>query len=230
MDKGLATPRLTNHMVFSGNPGTGKTTIARLVSKIYHNLGYLSKGHFIETDRAGLVGGYLGQTALKAKKIVASAIGGVLFIDEAYTLQKDDYGQEAIDTILKLMEDHRDDLIIIVAGYTENIKEFINSNPGLKSRFTRYVDFPDYNPEELVQVIDYFAKQSQMVFTADALEHLKSEFLTLYENRDDKFGNARLARNMYEQSIRQQANRLVKESDITEEVLITITLKDVSNS
>ena len=149
--KGLSTPQQSLHMVFTGNPGTGKTTIARLIAQIYNSLGILSKGQFVETDRAGLVGGYLGQTAIKTQAIVESAIGGVLFIDEAYSLTDnthghDQYGQEAVATLLKLMEDHRDDLIVIVAGYTEPVQKFIRSNPGLQSRFNRFLHFDDMRP------------------------------------------------------------------------------------
>lgn len=149
------------HLVFSGNPGTGKTTVARLLAKIYHKLGVLSQGQLIEVDRSGLVGGYVGQTAIKTQAVIQSALGGILFIDEAYTLVRgntsNDFGQEAIDTILKSMEDYRDDLVIIVAGYPDLMEKFINSNPGLKSRFNKYIQFDDYTPHELLCILKLFA-------------------------------------------------------------------------
>ena len=151
--KNLNIPTISLHMVFTGNPGTGKTTVARLMSKILFELGYLSKGHVIETNRAGMVAGYLGQTALKTEEVVKQSVGGVLFIDEAYTLASDDeYGQEAIDTLLKLMEDYRDNLVVIVAGYPKLMEKFISSNPGLASRFNKYIEFHDYTKEELYQI------------------------------------------------------------------------------
>ncbi len=154
-EHGLPTADLSLHMVFSGNPGTGKTTVARLMARIYHSLGILSKGQLVETDRSGLVAGYVGQTAIKTRKVIDSALGGVLFIDEAYSLAaggENDFGQEAIETVLKAMEDHRDDLVVIVAGYDGLMERFIHSNPGLESRFNRFLHFADYTEEELLAI------------------------------------------------------------------------------
>ncbi len=164
--RGLNIPTISLHMVFTGNPGTGKTTVARLMSKILFELGYLSKGHLIETNRAGMVAGYVGQTALKTEEVVRQAVDGVLFIDEAYSLvSDDDYGQEAIDTLLKLMENYRDNLFVIVAGYPQLMEKFIASNPGLASRFNKYIEFHDYNREELFQIFDTPARKIPTAFT-----------------------------------------------------------------
>ena len=173
--RGLNIPTISLHMVFTGNPGIGKTTVARLMSKILFELGYLSKGHLIETNRAGMVAGYLGQTALKTEEIVRQAVGGVLFIDEAYSLANDDdYGQEAIDTLLKLMEDYRDNLVVIVAGYPQLMEKFIASNPGLASRFNKYIEFHDYSREELLQIFEYTCTKNSYSLDADAAQILRT--------------------------------------------------------
>ena len=162
--------------MFSGNPGTGKTTIARIIARIFKELGILSKGHLVEASRADLVAGYMGQTAIKTNKVIDSALDGVLFIDEAYTLSRsadNDFGQEAIDTLLKRMEDDRDRLVVIIAGYTDEIKTFVNSNPGLASRFNRYIDFPDYTPAELVEIFKHMVAKYDYTLSADADVALK---------------------------------------------------------
>ena len=226
---GMAATAVSRHLVFYGNPGTGKTTVARLIAQIYHALGILKRGHLIETDRSGMVAGYVGQTALKVREIVESAIGGVLFIDEAYTLAGSghDYGQEAIDMLLKLMEDHRDDLIVVVAGYPDKMTGFIASNPGLRSRFNKYLHFADYEPEQLLSIYELFCKNSGFKLTPKARTKAQLLFQTLYNVRDESFGNARVARNIFEQTINHQANRIIAIPKVTDEVLGTIEALDV---
>ncbi|MGI4788110.1 MAG: ankyrin repeat domain-containing protein [Janthinobacterium lividum] len=234
-EKGLSVPNQSLHMVFTGNPGTGKTTIARLIAQIYRSMGILSKGQFVETDRAGLVGGYLGQTAIKTQEIIESALGGVLFIDEAYSLTDsthghDMYGQEAVATLLKQMEDHRDDLIVIVAGYTEPMQKFIRSNPGLQSRFNKFLHFDDYAPSELTEIFRHFATQGDYKLHPATELKLQNVFADLYAQRDETFGNARLARNLFEKSINAHANRMVMGGALDEESLVTLYPEDVPNS
>lgn len=221
---------LSLHLVFSGNPGTGKTMMARLMARIYKSLGILSKGHLVEVDRSGLVAGFVGQTALKTSEVIEKALGGVLFIDEAYTLTNrggQDYGQEAVDTLLKAMEDHRDDLIVIVAGYIELMEEFIHSNPGLESRFNRFLDFPDYTVEEMKQIFEMRCKKSGYTLAEDAVEPLKT-MLRLFSLNQKSFGNARGVRNLFERAVSAQANRLAKKESITREELMLLTLDDVT--
>jgi len=228
---GLTVPKQAMHMVFSGNPGTGKTSIARLLAKIYKEMGILSKGSFEETDRAGLVGEYLGQTAPKVKAIVDKALGGVLFIDEAYTLSvqhgRDQFGQEAIDTLLKLMEDHRDDLIVIVAGYSERMEGFIGSNPGLQSRFNKFITFADYSPSELCEIFQKLAKQNDYNMSPAALSKLHILFEKAYLSRTDKFRNARLARNTFEKAISNHAVRVSTLPSISAEELMRLEATDI---
>lgn len=226
---GLPVTDLSLHMVFSGSPGTGKTTIARLMARIFHSLGILSKGQLVEVDRAGLVAGYVGQTALKTKKAVEKALGGVLFIDEAYALNGssgNDFGQEAIDTILKAMEDHRDDLVVIAAGYDDLMDRFIHSNPGLESRFNRFLHFEDYSPEELLEIFKMRCSKGCYELEEEA-EGLVRDFLR-EENRDpESFGNARGVRNVFERILVCQANRLAGQEAVTREDLMKLTAADV---
>ena len=224
----LPTTDMSLHMVFSGNPGTGKTTVARIMSRIYHSLDILSKGQLVEVDRSGLVAGYVGQTALKTQKVIEKAMGGVLFIDEAYALNgksEHDFGQEAIDTILKDMEDHRDDLVVIVAGYTELMDRFIHSNPGLESRFNRFLMFEDYTPEQMVAIFKMQCKKGCYVL-AQGTEELVRDFIA-EESADDSFGNARGVRNLFEHILVAQNNRLAKMENVTRDDLMQILPDDV---
>ena len=201
--KGLKTAKVSYHLVFYGSPGTGKTTVARIVGRIYKDLGVLKKGHTVETDRAGLCGQYVGQTGPKTDSVIAKALDGVLFIDEAYSLVPEggagnDYGQEAISTILKRMEDYRDRLVVIVAGYKNEMQRFIDSNPGLQSRFNRYIDFPDYSGDELSQIFKMYMKKNQYTLSKEAETYLKERFDYAVAHKDRNFGNARYARNVFE--------------------------------
>ena len=218
------------HMVFLGNPGTGKTTVARLMAGLYAAIGALSKGQLVEVDRSGLVAGYVGQTALKTQEVIQSAMGGVLFIDEAYSLAsggENDFGRESIETILKAMEDHRDDLVVIVAGYSGPMEKFISSNPGLQSRFNKYMFFPDYNGEELMAMFRSRCKKNGYTLTEDADAFALELFRDMYENRDDNFGNGRDVRNRFEDVISRQANRLAEMDAPTKEDLMTIIKADL---
>jgi len=227
-EHGLPTEDLSLHMVFSGNPGTGKTMIARLMSRIYHSLGILSKGQLVEVDRSGLVAGYVGQTAIKTKKVIDKAMGGVLFIDEAYALNgksENDFGQEAIDTMLKAMEDHRDDLVVIVAGYTELMKEFVQSNPGLESRFNRFMFFPDYSVEEMMGIFDMRCKGGYEL--DEEARPLVRDYIAEESADQESFGNGRGVRNIFENIIVAQNNRLAKMETVTREDLMRLTAEDV---
>ena len=230
-EKGMPSLPISRHLVFYGNPGTGKTTIARLLAQIYRSLQILSRGHLVESDRGDLVAGYVGQTALKVKEVVSQALGGVLFIDEAYALNAEgrgnDFGQEAVETLLKLMEDHRQDFVVIVAGYTEKMEDFISSNPGLRSRFNKFLLFEDYTPEQLVEIFKGFCARASFKLTPDAEQRLLDLFKLLSLTRDESFGNARTARNLFEMTISKQANRIVTLANINEEVLATIDAVDI---
>ena len=228
-EMGLKSPNVSYHCVFSGNPGTGKTTVARILAGIYRELGVLKEGHLVETDRSGLVAEYVGQTAVKTNKIIDEALDGVLFIDEAYSLVqggKEDYGKEAIATLLKRMEDDRDRLVVILAGYTNEIEEFINSNPGLRSRFNRYIHFPDYSAKELYDIFCFQMKKNEYTISADASEYLKMHFVNVTLNKPRDFGNARYVRNLFERAIEKQADRLADDSDLTKEKLAELRIED----
>lgn len=230
--KGLKTPDISYHCIFTGNPGTGKTTVARIMASIYKDLGILKKGHLVETDRSGLVAEYVGQTAVKTNKIIDSALDGVLFIDEAYSLvqgAKEDFGQEAISTLLKRMEDDRNRLIVILAGYSSEMKVFIDSNPGLQSRFNRYIHFSDYTADELRRIFLLNAKKNQYTLDKNALTVLDDIMNSAIEHKDKNFGNARFVRNLFEKSIQNQAMRLSSEPNITEEVLSLLISEDLTN-
>ena len=228
---GLPTADMSLHMVFTGNPGTGKTTIARLMARVYHSLGILSRGQLVEVDRSGLVAGYVGQTAIKTRKVIDSALGGVLFIDEAYALNgggANDFGQEAIDTLLKAMEDHRDDLVVIVAGYDGLMDAFIRSNPGLESRFNRFLHFADYTEEELLAIFRMQCQKGCYVLDPAAEEPLRA-LLEARMGDAVSFGNARGVRNLFEQILVRQAGRLAGQgSSVTKEDLMRITAADVA--
>ncbi len=228
-EQGLKSSSVSYHCVFTGNPGTGKTTVARIVAQIYKDLGILSKGHLVETDRAGLVAEYVGQTAVKTNKIIDSALDGVLFIDEAYSLigTGQDYGKEAIATLLKRMEDNRDRLVVILAGYSKEMQDFINTNPGLQSRFNRYIDFPDYSAEELLQIFEKNVEKFDYKLEKEALVAMSEYFQHAIENKDANFGNARFVRNIFEKTLEKQANRLSTDPDLDTNELTLITLADL---
>lgn len=227
---GLTNTYVSYHCVFTGNPGTGKTTVARIIAGIYKELGILKKGHLVEVDRSKLVAEYVGQTAVKTNKVIDEALDGVLFIDEAYTLVggENDFGAEAIATLLKRMEDDRDRLVVILAGYTDEIKGFIDSNPGLQSRFNRYIHFDDYSVDELVSIFKYNLRKSQYKIKRDALEELQRKIVIAVSRKDKHFGNARYCRNIFEKIISNQANRLARLDYINDEQLMIITKEDIN--
>jgi SpoVK/Ycf46/Vps4 family AAA+-type ATPase len=229
---GLKDSDICLHMVFSGNPGTGKTRVARIVAETYRRLGVLSSGQLVETSRPELVAGYLGQTALKTKAVAERAIGGVLFIDEAYTLagtdiRQDSFGQEAIDTLLKFMEDHRDDLAVIVAGYPEKMERFLSANPGLESRFSTRISFADYKPNELLGMFEQFCQEADYDVSPSARRHLSMQFECAYRGRDGQFGNGRMARNIFDLVRKRLATRVATTDANDRTTLMMIEEDDV---
>ncbi len=227
-ERGLPVIETSHHLVFTGNPGTGKTTVARLLSQIYRAIGVVDKGHLVETDRSKLVAGFVGQTALKTQETLQSSLGGMLLIDEAYALARggdNDFGREAIDTLVKFMEDHRDDLAIVAAGYTLEMADFIDTNPGLKSRFTRTISFPDYSDDELVAIFLKLGEHHRYACTDDALARVRN--LVSAEPRTRGFGNARFVRNLFETAVAQQSQRVAPLNDPSDEQLTTLTADDI---
>ena len=231
-DAGMKTVPVSMHLVFTGNPGTGKTTVARILARLYKQIGVLSTGQLVECDRSGLVAGYVGQTAVKTQKKIEEAMGGVLFIDEAYSLarsadQGTDFGQEAIDTILKAMEDHRDEFVVIVAGYTKPMETFIHSNPGLQSRFNKFIEFPDYTVDELLAIFDLNCRKYEYVPDPEAREQVKTLLMLRKAQMPENFANAREVRNLFETIITNQARRIAVLEHPTKEEMQKITLEDL---
>lgn len=232
-EAGLPVPPMSLHLVFLGNPGTGKTTVARLLARIYHVIGVLPKGQLVEVDRSGLVAGFVGQTALKTQEVVQKAMGGVLFIDEAYALVNqengNDFGREAIEVLLKNMEDHRDELIVIVAGYAGLMEKFIHSNPGLESRFNKYLYFEDYNAGQLYDIFASMCKKNGYTLSQEGEAWVRRDLEELFANRDENFGNARDVRNLFEKAVSRQADRVAALESPTREQLMELLPQDLED-
>lgn len=232
-EQGLYNNQQVLHMIFKGNPGTGKTTVARIIGNIFKEMGFLSKGHLVEVERADLVGEYIGHTAQKTREHVKKALGGILFIDEAYSLSRGgekDFGREAIDTLVKAMEDYKNDFILILAGYSKEMDQFLTSNPGLPSRFPIFLNFEDFTQEQLMAIAEQILKQRQYIFSIDAKEKLRKHIqqkIYYKKIQKDSFGNARYIRNIIERAIRYQAVRLINKKKINKEDLITIKSQDL---
>ena len=233
-EAGLPVPPMSLHLVFLGNPGTGKTTVARLLARLYHAIGVLPKGQLVEVDRSGLVAGFVGQTAIKTQEAVQKALGGVLFIDEAYALVNqengNDFGREAIEVLLKNMEDHRDDLIVIAAGYSGLMEKFIHSNPGLESRFNKYFYFEDYTGPQLMEIFQSMCQKNGYVLSPEAAQWAEQDFLSLYEGRDENFGNARDVRNLFEKAVSRQSDRVAQLESPTREQLMELRVEDLNET
>jgi Cdc6-like AAA superfamily ATPase len=226
--RGLPVAETSRHLVFTGNPGTGKTTVARLLAEIYRTLEVVEKGHLVETDRSGLVAGFVGQTALKVQQVFESALGGVLLIDEAYALargREGDFGTEAVDTLVKLIEDHRDDVVVIMAGYPDEMGQLLDANPGIRSRFPRTIAFPDYSDDELVRIFESLATKAHYTIDDDVRAAARARFAA--EPRGKGFGNGRLARNLFEAAVAHQASRVVDLADVSDQVLVALVAGDV---
>jgi len=228
-NRGIVRQPMSYHMAFLGNPGTGKTTVARLIAESYHDMGLLSKGQLVEVSRADLVAGYVGQTALKVKEVIEEAKGGVLFIDEAYALagEGNDFGSEAVATLIKGMEDNRDDMVVIVAGYLDLMQTFLDSNPGLKSRFSKTIYFPDYSGDELTKIFQRFCKQNSIKANSKVVDAVRSHFTKEVSHKKRNNGNARAVRNYFEETLVNQANRLMQKDNLTDNMICNITLEDL---
>jgi len=232
--QGLHSQKGTMHLAFTGNPGTGKTTVARIVGRVYKQLGLLSKGHFIEVSRTDLIAGYQGQTALKVKKVIEEAKGGVLFIDEAYSITENDhsdsYGRECLTELTKALEDYRDDLVVIVAGYTEPMNKFFESNPGLKSRFNTFIEFPDYSENELHQIFLKMCAENDYIISEELLESIYDFMTKQVTNKKEGFANGRLVRNLYEDVTMNHAKRVVDIKNPSREDLSKIAYEDLQST
>ncbi len=230
-ENNLHSTKNTLHLAFTGNPGTGKTTVARIVGHIYKQIGLLSKGHFIEVSRTDLIAGYQGQTALKVKNVIERAKGGVLFIDEAYSITENDhsdsYGRECLTELTKALEDYRDDLVVIVAGYTEPMEKFFESNPGLKSRFNTFIEFPDYNADELKLILLNMCKTNDYIISFEAQRLIEKHLIECVNSKDENFSNGRLIRNLYDDLVMNHARRVANLNNLAKDDLSIITEKDV---